>query len=77
MRQWQVNPDIRKRKDLDSTQIHADEISTLDSMLNPFDTNQDDIVCLSSGTTAAEEIMRDLLAAPEKGENAVKEFMDQ
>ena len=77
------SPDIRKRKDLDSTQIHADEkaviriISTLDSMLIPFDTHQDGIVCLSSGTVAAEEIMRDLLAAPEKGENAVKLFMDQ
>lgn len=67
------SPDIRKRKDLDSTRIHADEravtriISTLDSMLNPFDTHQDGIVCLSSGTVAAEEIMWDLLAAPEKG----------
>ncbi|XP_056105946.1 uncharacterized protein LOC130084505 [Rhinichthys klamathensis goyatoka] len=77
------SPDIRKRKDLDSTRILADEkavtriISTLDSMLNPFDTHQDGIVCLSSGTVAAEEIMRDLLAAPEKGEKAVKEFMDQ
>ncbi|KAL1268455.1 hypothetical protein QQF64_033818 [Cirrhinus molitorella] len=76
-------PDIRKRKDLDSTRIHSDEkavtriISTLDSMLNPFDTHQNGIVCLSSGTVAAEEIMRDLLTAPEKGENAVKEFMDQ
>ncbi|KAL1251048.1 hypothetical protein QQF64_018844 [Cirrhinus molitorella] len=48
-----------------------------DSMLNPFDTHQNGIVCLSSGTVAAEEIMRDLLTAPEKGENDVKEFMDQ
>ncbi|GAA6102813.1 uncharacterized protein LOC111194822 [Tachysurus ichikawai] len=76
-------PDKRKRKDLDSTRIHADEkavtriISTLDCMLNPFDTHQDGIVCLSSGAVAAEEIMRDLLIAPEKGENAVREFMDQ
>lgn len=46
-------------------------------MLNPFDTHQDGIVCLSPGTVAAEEIMRDLLRAPEKGENAVREFMDQ
>lgn len=35
-------------------------------MLNPFDTHQDGIVCISSGTVAAEETMRDLLAALEK-----------
>lgn len=77
------SPEIWKRKDLDSTQIHADEkavtriISTLDSMLNPFDTHQDGIVCISSGTVAAEEIKEDLLTAPEKGETAVKVFMYQ
>ena len=82
--QWQVN--LLKngnKKDLDSTQIHADEkavtriSSTVDSMLNPFDTHHDDIVCLSSGTVAVEEIKKDLLAAPDTGEKAVKEFMDQ
>lgn len=46
-------------------------------MLNRFDTHQDGIVCISSGTVAAEEIKEDLLAAPEKGETAVKEFMYQ
>ena len=77
------SPEQRKRKDLDSTQINADEkavtriSSTLDSMLNPFDTHHEGIVCLSSGTVAVEEIKKDLLAAPDKGENAVKEFMDQ
>lgn len=77
------SPEIRKQKDLDSTRIHADEkavtriISTLNSMLNPLDTHQDGIVCISSGTVAVEEIEEDLLAAPEKGETAVKEFMYQ
>lgn len=77
------SPEMRKRKDLDSTRIQADEkavtrvISTIDSMLNPFDTHQDGIVCLSSGTVAAEEIKKDLLAAQGKGEKAVKEFIDQ
>lgn len=76
-------PDIRKLKDLDSTRIHGDEkavtriISTIDSMLNPFDSHQDGIVCLSSGIVSAEEIMTDLLTASEKGERAVQEFMDQ
>ena len=46
-------------------------------MLNPFDTHHDGIVCLSSGAVAVEEIKKDLLAAPDKGEKAVKEFMDQ
>ena len=46
-------------------------------MLNPFDVYQDGIVCLSSGRVATAEIMNDLLVASEKGENAVKEFMDQ
>lgn len=46
-------------------------------MPNPFDTDQDGIVCLSSGRVAAEEITKDLLAASKKGKNAVKEFMDQ
>lgn len=46
-------------------------------MLNTFDTHQDGIVCLSSGTVTAEEIMRYLLTAPAKGEDAVREFMDQ
>ena len=77
------SPEQRERKDLDSTQINADEkavtriSSTLDSMLNPFDTHHEGIVCLSSGTVAVEEIKKDLLAAPDKGEKAVKEFMDQ
>ena len=51
--------------------------STLDSILNPFGTHHVGIVCLSSGTVAVEEIKSDLLAAQDKGEKAVKEFMDQ
>ena len=78
-----ISPELRTRKDLDNTRIDADEkavsriISTIDSMLNPFDVYQDGIVCLSSGRVATAEIMNDLLVASEKGENAVKEFMDQ
>ncbi|XP_049332864.1 uncharacterized protein LOC111197609 isoform X2 [Astyanax mexicanus] len=77
------SPEIRKRKDLDTTRIHADEkavtriISTLDSMLNPFDTHRDGIVCLSSGAVATEEVQKDLLAAPEIGETAFNEFISQ
>ena len=52
-------------------------ISTIDSMLNPFDVYQDGIVCLSSGRVATEEIVKDLLVASEKGENAAQEFIDQ
>ena len=46
------SPEQRKRKDLDSTRIHPDEkavtriSSTLDSMMNPFDTHHEGIVCL-------------------------------
>lgn len=46
-------------------------------MLNPFDSHQDGIVCLSSGIVSAEKIMTDLLTASEKGKSAVQEFMDQ
>ena len=46
-------------------------------MLNPFDVYQDGIVCLSSGRVATEEIVKDLLVASEKGENAAQEFIDQ
>nr|XP_040024082.1 uncharacterized protein LOC120812310 [Gasterosteus aculeatus aculeatus]XP_040024083.1 uncharacterized protein LOC120812310 [Gasterosteus aculeatus aculeatus]XP_040024084.1 uncharacterized protein LOC120812310 [Gasterosteus aculeatus aculeatus]XP_040024085.1 uncharacterized protein LOC120812310 [Gasterosteus aculeatus aculeatus] len=73
-----MSPEMRTRKDLDNTRIDADEnavsriISTIDSMLNPFDVYQDGIVCLSSGRVATAEIMNDLLVASEKGENAVK-----
>ncbi|XP_061915901.1 uncharacterized protein LOC133658193 [Entelurus aequoreus] len=69
--------------DLDRSRIHADEeavtriSSTIDSMLNPFDLHQDGIVCLSSGTVASEGVKKDLLAAPERGEEAVKVFIDQ
>ncbi|XP_061913285.1 uncharacterized protein LOC133656293 isoform X2 [Entelurus aequoreus] len=77
------SPETRRRKDLDRSRIHADEeavtriSSTIDSMLNPFDLHQDGIVCLSSGTVASEGVKKDLLAAPERGEEAVKVFIDQ
>ena len=40
-------------------------------MLSSLDTHQDVIVFLSSGKVATEEIKKNLLAALEKGENAV------
>ena len=73
-----ISPELRTRKDLDNTRIDADEkavsriISTIGSMLNPFDVYQDGIVCLSSGRVATAEIMKDLLVPSEKGENAVR-----
>ncbi|KAK1885936.1 G polyprotein [Dissostichus eleginoides] len=77
-----ISPELRTRKDLDKTRISADAkavsriLDTIDSMLNPFDIHQHG-VCLSSGRVATGEITKDLLVASEKGENAVKEFMDQ
>ncbi|KAJ4940926.1 hypothetical protein JOQ06_027216 [Pogonophryne albipinna] len=78
-----ISPELRTRKDLDKTRISADAkavsriLDTIDSMLNPFDVHQHGIVCLSSGRVATGEITKDLLVASEKGENAVKEFMEQ
>ena len=73
----------RKRKDLDQTRIQNDETavanisSTIESMINPFETPQEELVCISSGVIASAEVKSDLLNAEEKGESALIDFMDQ
>ena len=77
------SPDQRKRKDLDKTITQNDEkavnsiLSTIETMINPFDMSQDDLVCVTSGVVASVEVKSDLLNAGAKGESVLKDFMDE
>ncbi|KAK6168598.1 hypothetical protein SNE40_019797 [Patella caerulea] len=70
----------RKRKDLDRSRLKRDEgsicalISTIDSMINPFD-NPGELVSISSGVVAGDSITKDLLSSKEKGAQALDLFM--
>ena len=71
----------RQRKDLDKSRTIRDEeaveniISTCESMVNPFDTLQTELVSLSSGATS--EVKEDLLSAERMGEKALMAYMEE
>ena len=66
--------------DLQKSRISRDEtdvkalLSTLDNWINPFEIQQQDLVCLSTGKVATEQIEKDLLQAKDIGERAYRCF---
>ena len=52
-------------------------LSTLDSWINPFEIEQQDVVCLSTGKVATEQIEKDLLQAQDIRERAYCCFSEQ
>ena len=73
----------RKRKDLDETQkVHHEKDvqsikSTLESMVNPFEPGREEIVHLTSGLVATEEVRSDVLMAKETGEEKLQTFIQE
>jgi hypothetical protein len=70
------------RKDLDETRTKADEkaivsvINTIESMINPFESAQHELVQLVSGTVATPAIANDMKTMQKKGESAAVKFME-
>ncbi|KAJ8030514.1 hypothetical protein HOLleu_26961 [Holothuria leucospilota] len=64
----------RKPKELDHTRIQRDNeaiasiMSTVTSMINPFDHFTEQMVCLSSGAVASDAVKADMMNALEEGE---------
>ena len=71
----------RKKKDLDTPQKTRHEkdvssvITTITSVVNPFEIEQSELLHLTNGLVATEEIKSDLLAAKEKGEKHLDTFI--
>ncbi|KAK3751112.1 hypothetical protein QZH41_016239, partial [Actinostola sp. cb2023] len=72
-----------QHNDLQKSRISKDEadvkslLITLDNWISPFGTEQQDLVCLSTGKLATEQIERDLLQAKDIGEKAYRTFSEQ
>ena len=72
----------RKKKDLDATQIEKHEkevlsvMSTLESAVDPFEGEQTELVHLTSGLVATEDVKSDLLTAKERGEQHLQMFIN-
>ena len=79
----QLNTSSCLHNDLQKSRISRDEsdvkslLSTLDSWINPFEIEQQDLVCLSTGKVATEQIEKDLLQAQDIGERAYRCFSEQ
>ena len=73
----------RERKELDSTQIanhNADiaaVVETISTMINPFDTDLEDLVNITSGEVARPDVKKDLLSASIIGEDKLDNFIKQ
>ena len=73
----------RKQKDLDKTQKlrHEKDVQsikcTLESMVNPFEPGREEIVHLTSGLVATQEVKSDLLSAKEAGEKQLQTFIQE
>ncbi|XP_033106462.1 uncharacterized protein LOC117108533 [Anneissia japonica] len=76
-----VFTDGRKPKDLDQSKTKRDTnavmaiMSTLDSMVNPFDSSNDELVCFSSGVVATDAVKNDLSKALDQGEEAATNYI--
>ena len=79
----QLNTSSCLHNDLQKTRISRDEsdvkslLSTLDSWINPSAIEKQDLVCLSTGKMATEQIEKDLLEAHDIGERAYRCFSRQ
>ncbi|KAJ8048475.1 hypothetical protein HOLleu_00804 [Holothuria leucospilota] len=77
------NPTFRSRKDLDKTRVHKDEehtkdvIATIDSMINPFETDRSELVHISSGVVAPADVTDDMVSAHSEGEGAFQVFCEE
>lgn len=75
-----ILPEERAHKELDKTRMIKDRLSvesllvTVESMVNPFQTSED-LVCISSGVVASKKVKEDILNACDKGEVALKDFV--
>ena len=73
----------RERKELYSTQIanhNADiaaVVETISTMINPFDTDLEDLVNITSGEVARPDVKKDLLSASIIGEDKLDNFIKQ
>ena len=79
----QLNTSSCLHNDLQKSRISRDEsdvkslLSTLDSWINPFEIEEQDLVCLSTGKVTTEQIEKDLLQAQDIGERAYRCFSEQ
>ena len=52
-------------------------ISTVESMINPFESDCDNLLSISSGCVASEQIEEDLLSAYSKGSQAASTYLKE
>ena len=75
-----VSSNTRTPKSLDKTRKEADEqsvqniLSTIDSMINPFTHDLEELVSLSSGLVASTDVRMDMLEAEKRGEEAAVRY---
>lgn len=75
-------PEVRKPKSLEKSRIQNEEtavqsiISTIESMINPFDASEEELVCLSSGIVATDEVKMDYLTAQDRGKEALTAYLN-
>ena len=73
--------DCRKRKDLDPTKCERYEksvqnvITTVSTMLNPFDTERNSLISLASGFVVDDNVADSFLEAEQSGENQFLDFV--
>ncbi|XP_041369507.1 uncharacterized protein LOC121383502 [Gigantopelta aegis] len=78
-----VSPETRPCKDNDATRIKKDKkaitliMDTINSMINLFDNQYDELVCLSSGVIADRSVSLDLKNAYAKGDEASANYMKE
>lgn len=87
MRQWKdilhLNNSSSLHNDLQQSRITRDEadvkslLSTFEIWISPYQSEQQDLVCLSTGKVATPEIEHDLLKAKDIGEQAYRSFREQ
>jgi hypothetical protein len=71
-----ISSNSRAPKSLDKTRKEADKksvqiiLSTIDSVINPFTHDSEELVSLSSGLVASTDVKSDMLEAESKGEKA-------
>ena len=72
-----------KPKEMSKARLKKDEedvcslTTTIEAWLNPFSDTRDSIVNMASGATVSDDIKRDLLAAHDIGEAAMKKFVSE
>ncbi|KAJ8048479.1 hypothetical protein HOLleu_00811 [Holothuria leucospilota] len=59
------------------TEHTKDVIATIDSMINPFQTDRSELVHISSGVVAPADVTDDMVSAHSEGEGAVQVFCEE